>query len=266
MIGPEEIEQPRKSNPTPMIVLGAAGLLLLVVGFISYRDYVNSKAEERIKQSDQMVRELERKINEMENNLQAQGRLATAPTGPSPGPAVPPPDPEIEKLRRELEAMRQRQEETNRKVQQALETSTVAGGSFGPEDPVSPPPRPPDFDDEGIPDYLRDSVSAPPGGMSEAARQRQSALEQRVLGAPSLAEVTSFDPEWGFVTFNAGRSQGVTEDSRFSIRRGAELLGIVKVSQVFESESIATIVTKNLQYDGALKPRAGDEIIAWEPF
>ena len=95
---------------------------------------------------------------------------------------------------------------------------------------------------------------------------RLDRMRSQILAAASLGKVTSYDKDWGIVTFNAGAAQGVKKDQRFAVRRGSEVLGWVKVDQVEEDQSIAVLVTKNRESDTALKPDVGDDLIDFELF
>ena len=260
MIGTEDFHETQKKNHTPTIVLVAAAVLLLIVGFISYRDYVNSRADKRVADSDRRIAELEEKIMQLG---QSQGTGTNQGPGSGATQAPPPPDPEYEKLRRQLEEMRQRTEENSRKVKQLSE----GGARTSPPELFAVPKAPGNRDDEDLPGYVRDSVSAPPGGkLSPEAERRLADLRQKVRNAPSIGSVVSYNLDWNFVTIDAGTENGIKVDDRYSVRRGSEVLGIVKVRQVFPTEAIAGVVTKNVEFDGALKPQAGDEIIAFDPF
>ncbi len=291
MIGLEDIQETPKPNYTPIIILGIAALLLIIVGFISYKDYVDAKADERIAQTDERIKELENKINEQ----------AAKPANPAP---VQVKDPEVEKLRREFEALKKRSEENTVKVERILDgpPPALAGAAaelasnnndpsnFLPPIPdgilnptpsapssVAPPALPdPELEQrmararqqqqEAIPDYIRDSVQAAPGGMSARARQELSAAQDQIRNAPAIGKVVSFDPDWNFVTVSAGDRSNVEEGQRYSIRRGVDLIGVVKIQRVFPEESIAGLVTKSNDYDAAVKPQAGDDVILYEPY
>jgi hypothetical protein len=116
-----------------------------------------------------------------------------------------------------------------------------------------------------LPDFLRVAVENPPGGNPEI-EARLARVRSQVTSAPSLGKVTSYDKDWGIVTFNAGAGQGVKIDQRFAVRRGTEILGWVKVNEVLEDEAIATLVTKNADSDTAVKPDVGDDLIDFELF
>ena len=91
-------------------------------------------------------------------------------------------------------------------------------------------------------------------------------MRDQVRAAPSLAKVTSYNKDWGIVTFNAGAGQGVKVDQRFAVRRGSDILGWIKVDQVEADQSIAVLVTKNRDSDTSVKPDVGDDLIDFELF
>ena len=208
---------------------------------------------------------------------------AAAPQAPSPAPApVPdaltsaalqeaettlptPVDPDIARFQQSLEQARQQGQATDQRFNQ------IAGGAA----PSSPPAVATDPAAVGaggtsaitseLPDFLRDAVNNPPGGSPEMDA-RLDRMRSQILAAASLGKVTSYDKDWGIVTFNAGAAQGVKKDQRFAVRRGSEVLGWVKVDQVEEDQSIAVLVTKNRDSDTALKPDVGDDLIDFELF
>lgn len=272
MIGPEDIHETPKKNQTPILILGIASLLLVIVGFISYRDYVNAKADDRI-------RKVEEKLSQLANT-----QVPVAPNSINTAPPVI--NPEIEELRRQLDEMKVQAESI--KVQTEKNKLLVEENSMkvdrvlnaGPgnlKEPLNPDqssrpgigtlPPPGINDDLTIPDYIRNSVAAPPGGNRYANENVEtSEMEKKIKSTPAIGNIVSYDESWNLVTINAGTSNGVKKDQRYSIRRGSELLGIVKISEVFPTVSNANIVTNNRAFEGALKPKAGDDIISYDPF
>lgn len=116
-----------------------------------------------------------------------------------------------------------------------------------------------------LPEFLRNAVENPPGGNPEMERRLEK-MRGQVVAAPSLAQVTGYDKDWGIVTFNAGSVQGVKEEQRFAIRRRDELLGWVKVDQVRTNDSIAVFVMESRNDDTSAKPEVGDDLIDFELF
>lgn len=293
MIGPDDIGERRPANHTPTIALSLAAILLLVVGAMSYRDFVRDRLEREYEEKE--ARLLERHgitppapaataeaaaaspANPAPGTTvlyDAQGNpvyLSSAPSGGAPTAAVTPPptvvttdlpepeDPEIARLRQSLEAASQQGRRTEQRYNE------LAGGEFS-STPVTPPPAPGTGNTEitsELPEFLRNAVVNPPGGNPEVEAQL-ARVRTQVMSAPSLAKVTSYDKEWGIVTFDAGIEQGVKKDQRFAVRRGADILGWVKVDEVQANEAIAVLVTKNADIETALKPDVGDDLIDFE--
>ena len=174
-----------------------------------------------------------------------------------------PEDPDIARFQQSLDQARQQGQLTDQRFNQ------IAGGAAPAAASV-----PGTNSDTGagtsaisaeLPEFLRDAVNNPPGGSPEMDA-RLDRMRSQILAAASLGKVTSYDKDWGIVTFNAGAAQGVKKDQRFAVRRGSEVLGWVKVDQVEEDQSIAVLVTKNRESDTALKPDVGDDLIDFELF
>lgn len=171
-----------------------------------------------------------------------------------------PVDPEIAQIQDSLDQARQQTQRTDQRYrdltgdvdEKAMEAAEAERRGIG------------DLNTE-LPDFLKNAVENPPGGNPEV-EERLARMREQVRNAPSLATVTSFDSEWGVVTFNAGSKQLVKPEQRFAVRRGTDILGWVKVDQVEENESIAVLVTKNRDSDTARKPEVGDDLIDFELF
>lgn len=311
MMGTEDLGERRQINHTPTIALGTAAFLLLLVGALSYRDYVKSNLEKEYaeKERELMLRHgyvpypagQQPGFNQLPAGVAAPGgpqfqgaapvpatagSQAAAASGnvgfqqpTTPVPSTPsqqmgtdlvgsaasrgietslpePVDPELESIRNSLDQVREqnrRTEEQYREItgdvnRKALE-STAGVGDLSAE----------------LPEFLREAVANPPGG-NPSVNERIGRLREQVLRAPSLAQVTGYDKDWGIVTFNAGAAQNVKKNQRFAIRRGSEILGWIKVDEVQTNQSIAVMVTKNAQSDTALKPDVGDDLIDFELF
>ncbi len=299
MIGPDDIGERKSANHTPTIALSLAAILLLVVGAMSYRDFVRDGLEREYQEKEALLYQrngltppapaTEKPVAPASTApapattvlYDAQGNpvylsssptaLAAAPTTVQ-APATPaatgvpvelpePEDPEISRLRQSLEAASQQGQRTEQRYNE------LAGGYTGPSANATPPAPAPDGQGAAItselPDFLRNAVVNPPGGNPEMEAQL-ARVRSQVVAAPSLAKVTSYDKEWGIVTFDAGASQGVKKDQRFAVRRGGDILGWVKVDDVQAEESIAVLVTKNRDIETALKPDVGDDLIDFE--
>lgn len=293
MIGPDDLGGRRPTSHTPSIALAVVATLLLVVGAFSYRDYVRSSLEkEYAEKEDRLMQRLGLSPAESASPAapptpntaprpagkvlyDAQGNpiyLTEAAPGNVATPLAPaavreaeatlptPEDPEIASLRESLDQAREQSRQTERRYNQLAANP-----------PGSPAPAP-TTDGGGqaeitaeLPDFLRNAVVNPPGGNPEIEAQL-SRMRNQIRNAPSLAKVTSYDSEWGLVTFDAGSAQGVRVDQRFAVRRGSDVLGWVKVNEVTEDQAIATMVTRNAMSETATKPEVGDDLIDFELF
>jgi hypothetical protein len=300
MIGPDDFGDRRSANHTPTIALSIAAVLLLIVGAMSYRESVRSGLEKEFaeKEARLMQRQGLAPVAAVPGTpavaapapaaapagtvlYDAQGNpvyLTGVPPTAAPAPAmVPatnaaalqvestlpaPEDPDIARFQQSLDQARQQGRITDQRFNQ------IAGA----ETPSAPPLNPVPDGATGsaeitaeLPAFLRDAVNNPPGGNPEMDA-RLDRMRSQIVAAASLGKVTSYDKDWGIVTFNAGAAQGVKKDQRFAVRRGSEVLGWVKVDQVEEDQAIAVLVTKNRESDTALKPDVGDDLIDFELF
>lgn len=294
MIGPDDFGDRRSANHTPTIALSIAAVLLLIVGAMSYRESVRSGLEKEFAEKE--ARLMQRQGLAPATNLPAAAPVTPAtPAGATgtvlydaqgnpvylsglppaaaslPNAAVQqaesslpaPEDPDIARYQQSLEQVRQQGQLTDQRFNQLA----VGAAPAAPATPEAAPAGATGSAEitEELPAFLREAVNNPPGGNPEMDA-RLDRMRSQVLAAASLGKVTSYDKDWGIVTFNAGAAQGVKKDQRFAVRRGSEVLGWVKVDQVEEEQSIAVLVTKNRESDTALKPDVGDDLIDFELF
>lgn len=302
MIGPDDFGDRRSANHTPTIALSIAAVLLLVVGAMSYRESVRSTLEKEYAEKE--ARLMQRQglaplpaapaapapvagaapaatgtvlYDAQGNPVYLTGlppAAAAAPVAPAPAPVASaaqveaettlpaPEDPDIARFQQSLEQARQQGQATDQRFNQLAGNAATA--------PEAAPAAPAGTTGSAeitseLPDFLRDAVNNPPGGSPEMDA-RLDRMRSQILAAASLGKVTSYDKDWGIVTFNAGAAQGVKKDQRFAVRRGSEVLGWVKVDQVDEDQAIAVLVTKNRDSDTAVKPDVGDDLIDFELF
>lgn len=308
-------------NHTPTIALSIAAILFLIVGALSYRDFVRSSLEKEFAEKE--ARLMQRQggygnvapgqqvpqgqpvqgqvymqngiaVNAQGIPLNQQGGFQNqAPVGFQPpaniqydaqgnplaaAPVIPPGyqetgtlpvpnDPELANIRASLDQAREQSRLTEQRYNQlsgnvdsqAREAAAMAENAANTAAAGSTAIT------EELPDFLRDAVENPPGGNPEI-EARLGRMRQQVVAAPSLGKVTSYDKDWGIVTFNAGAGQGVKVEQRFAVRRGSEILGWIKVDEVQDDQSIAVLVTKNRESDTAAKPEVGDDLIDFELF
>ncbi len=318
MMGPDDIGERRQVNHTPTIALSIAAILLLIVGALSYRDYLRTSFEKEFAEKEARLMQRQGypvppQAAPMSQGAQGQAYLqngvpvnaqgvpvnpsAQAPVGfqppsqnvvydaqgnpvasaptiasryPETGNLPLPNDPELENIRASLDQAREQSRLTEQRYNQlagnvdstAREAAAMAGNA---SDPANLGGGGATTITEELPDFLREAVENPPGGNPEV-EARLARMKQQVIAAPSLGKVTSYNKDWGVVTFDAGASQGVKVDQRFAVRRGSDILGWIKVDEVREDQSIAILVTKNRNSDTALKPEVGDDLIDFELF
>ena len=316
MMSPDDIVERRQVNHTPTIALSIAAILLLIVGALSYRDFVRTSLEKEFAEKEaRMMQRQGYYENVVPGQLPGQGipgqmqptQPNVSPVNPPQGPqnvaannppqapvSLPQPvadvpfdasgnpvadagqtslplpnDPELSNIRASLDQAREQSRLTEqrynqlagnvdsqaREAAQAAQAAQAARATAATETQIS----------SELPDFLRNAVENPPGGNPEV-EERLAKMRQQVSSAPSLAKVTSYDKDWGVVTFNAGAGQGVKVAQRFAVRRGSEILGWIKVDQVEEGQSIAVLVTKSRESDTSVKPEPGDDLIDFELF
>jgi len=299
MMAPDDLGERRQVSHMPTIALSVAAILFLVVGAMSYRDFVRTSLEKEFAEKEERLMQRQGYYGnavpgqyippgQQPYPQPAAGQVVPlqplpggyppapvagatqpvanpAPANPAPAvtaydPALPVPnDPEIDNIRQTLEQAR----EQGRKTEERY--NGLAGNANQAPAAAAAAPQAETQISAELPDFLREAVQAPPGGNPEVEARLQKMRDQ-VRSAPSLAKVTSYNKDWGIVTFNAGTGQGVKVDQRFAVRRGSEILGWIKVDQVDLDQSIAVLVTKNRDSDTSVKPDVGDDLIDFELF
>jgi len=321
MMGPDEISERRQVNHTPTIALSIAAILLLIVGALSYRDFVRTSLEKEFAEKEARLMQRQGYYGNITPAQQAlpqgvQGQTFIQngipvnaqgiplnqqggyPAGASVGfqppaqnvqydaqgnlvasaPAIPqgyeetgtlplPIDPALNNIRTSLDQAREQSRLTEQRYNQlsgnvdsqAREAAAMAANTANTAAAGSTAIT------EELPDFLREAVENPPGG-NPGVEERLNRMRQQVSAAPSLGKVTSYDKDWGVVTFNAGAGQGVKVAQRFAVRRGSDILGWIKVDEVQDDQSIAVLVTKNRESDTSAKPEVGDDLIDFELF
>lgn len=305
MIDSDEMGERRQVNHTPAIALGVAAILLLIVGAMSYSDYVRSKFEKEYTEKERqllmrhgypvapipnMRTQLQQPYQQngyypqqpQQQNLanqqqqqpvQQQVPVAPVQTSPDQGQLAQnaaslnvesglpvPNDPEIDAIRDSLDEVRKQEAQTEQRYRDITDgVDTLAREA---EDELKEGIG--DLSEE-LPAFLRNAVENPPGGNPEIEAEMER-MRERVKVAPTLAQVTSVDLEFGFVTFNAGAAQQVAEKQRYAVRRNGEIVGWVRVEEVHPNESIAMLESDHNEASTAVKPGVGDDLIPFESF
>jgi cell division protein FtsB len=308
MMDSEEMGERRQVNHTPAIALGIAAVLLLIVGAMSYSDFVESEFEKEYKEKERQL--LLRNgyqvapIPNMQNQLQQpypqnglypqqpqqpqqqvanqvpqqplqqqapvnqqlaqnNGGLAQNAANLNVESALPiPNDPEIDAIRNSLDQVRKQEEQTEQRYRDLSDGVDILAENAKNQ-----------LDNTGgigdlstdLPNFLRNAVENPPGGNPEIEAE-MARMRERVTRAPTLAQVTSVDMKFGFVTFNAGVSQQVAVEQRYAIRRSGEIVGWVRVEEVHPNEAIAKLESEHGESTTSVRPAVGDDLIPFEAF
>jgi len=303
MMGSEELGEQKQVNHTPTIALGIAALLLLIVGAMSYKDYVRRSLEKEYAEKEKVMMERAGYVPVGTTNTPYihQSQLTQQPVTPATVPAVtaaqnpvtsgaaataqpantqpagsniaavdPQRIPEQSDLPvpndPEIQAMKNSLDEVKKQAEAtANRYGELAGNSASAlQDSASRAGNSASAAiTEELPDFLRNATENPPGGNPEV-NERLARLKQQVRVAPSLGKIISYDNLWGIVVFDAGSDNGVKKDERFAVRRGDDILGWVKVDEVEKTQAIARLLTKKRDSDTDLNPEAGDDLIAFE--
>lgn len=301
----EEMGERRQVNHTPAIALGIAAVLLLIVGAMSYSDFVESEFEKEYKEKERQL--LLRNgyqvapIPNMQNQLQQpypqnglypqqpqqqvanqvpqqplqqqapvnqqlaqnNGGLAQNAANLNVESALPiPNDPEIDAIRNSLDQVRKQEEQTEQRYRDLSDGVDILAENA--KDQLDNTGGIGDLSTD-LPNFLRNAVENPPGGNPEIEAE-MARMRERVTRAPTLAQVTSVDMKFGFVTFNAGVSQQVAVEQRYAIRRSGEIVGWVRVEEVHPNEAIAKLESEHDESTTSVRPAVGDDLIPFQAF
>lgn len=161
-----------------------------------------------------------------------------------------------------------------------------AGPDGGIENPGSPPLAPGSFgpmgeqnDGEGLGGISTGASSAdvPPlapggAGAPDAAggpvqsEAEIAAMAEQVKRQPALAKVIDFDPEWAILVISGGAESNISPEMRLAVRRGDQIVGFIKVTEVEQNQSVAELMSRNKFSPTARKPQPGDDVIAFNLF
>ncbi|MEM1295427.1 MAG: hypothetical protein AAGH89_08675, partial [Verrucomicrobiota bacterium] len=88
----------------------------------------------------------------------------------------------------------------------------------------------------------------------------------RLRDSPAIAKVTSFNSGWGYITLNAGSENNLTQGRELAVRRGGEVLGLVKISAIYENDSEAELIGRWRRDLESPRPEAGDDLLPYPLF
>ena len=90
-------------------------------------------------------------------------------------------------------------------------------------------------------------------------KQQQSTRTKAIGLASRTGTISAVNPDFGFVVVNLGQNQGVTSESRLLVKRGNQLIGKLKIVQIYGSTTVADIDSKSMTPGFAIQP--GDEVV-----
>ncbi len=283
-MAPDEIGERRQVNHTPTIALTIAAVLLLIVGALSYRDFVRSSLEKEYAEKERQllirhgyqVPVIQGQAGLANQQLYTADGVAVQPGTYQPAPqnVAPQPAPtqstQNQQIAQNIAANQANvaNQAASRRIesslpqpvdpeinafqtsldqvrQQTQRTEQQYSELAGEvEDRVRAATAAEEPITSELPAFLREAVANPPGG-NPSIEAELAQRRKKVSSAPALAQVTGYDKDWGIVTFNAGAGQGVEKGKRFAVRRGSDILGWVKVDEVQPNQSIAVLVTND---------------------
>jgi len=85
--------------------------------------------------------------------------------------------------------------------------------------------------------------------------ERKKAFERNGL----TARVVAVNNDWGFVVIDAGKSVGITEDTKLLITRGTQTIGKLSILSVEGRQTVANILADSLV--AGMSPVPGDRVI-----
>ena len=110
-------------------------------------------------------------------------------------------------------------------------------------------------------------LSSPPAPPKpEAVEKDVSQMAERIRREAAIAKVIEYDPDWAFLVLDGGADRGIETEMRFAVRRGGEILGWVKITEVEQDRAVAHLMSENKNSKTTRKPERGDDIIAFNLF
>jgi myosin heavy subunit len=96
-----------------------------------------------------------------------------------------------------------------------------------------------------------------------ALKEREAQRRNKSMRNGLEGRILAVNPSWNFVVLSLGDRNGVVNNSEMLIKRGAQLIGKVRITSVEPSTSIADIVANSVRSGLAVQP--GDTVIYTGP-
>ncbi len=90
-------------------------------------------------------------------------------------------------------------------------------------------------------------------------KQQQATRAKAIALVSRTGTISAVNPDFGFAVVNLGQNQGVSSESRLLVKRGNQLIGKLKIVQIYGSTTVADIDTKSITPGYDVQP--GDGVI-----
>ena len=107
--------------------------------------------------------------------------------------------------------------------------------------------------------YVAKKSAAESESLITRLKQQQSTRAKAISLASRSGTISAVNPDFGFVVINLGQNQGVTNESRLLVKRGSQLIGKLKIVQIYGSTTVADIDRNSITAGFAIQP--GDEVV-----
>lgn len=152
---------------------------------------------------------------------------------------------------------------TTGSVASVTSNSPIAGP--GPEDSATAIPAAPGTIDvgqissEGVRQNKGESPVAPP---TVPDMKAMADLANMIAAAPSIGKVTQYLQKLNVIAVNCGSESNLKENQKLSIRRGKDIVGYLKVTEVHPDFAFGELTSANRSGEG-VQPKVGDDIITF---
>ena len=89
--------------------------------------------------------------------------------------------------------------------------------------------------------------------------ESQAKRSRGIARNSSEPTITAVNQDWGFCVFNAGKNLDITKESKVLVKRGANILGRLKIIAVEDTKTVANIDFGTMADGATVLP--GDKVI-----
>ncbi|MEM0970215.1 MAG: hypothetical protein AAGJ31_12730 [Verrucomicrobiota bacterium] len=88
----------------------------------------------------------------------------------------------------------------------------------------------------------------------------------KIKNDPAIAGVSEYESDWHFVVIDGGQERNLSPGTQLAIRRGHTILGLIRLDEVLENESVGELIGPWKADSQAPKPSRGDSVIPYPLF